>query len=264
MERKIFDCFKFFNELELLELRLSELYDTVDYFVLVESTKTHTGKEKKLFFDENKVLFQKYLDKIIHVIVKDLPDYNPNDIWIAENFQRDCIMRGLIGKAKHGDKILISDIDEIPNTEVIKSNIDNNNWVVFVQDLYYYYVNCKQNCIWNGTIMANFGTFTSPQQLRNHSRFNGQGAVPNGGWHYSFMGGPDRIKFKVENIAESSLIIDKIGDIDDIEYKIKNQIDLWNRTESYAQKEIVDITNNKPKMMDQFLEKNPHFFYKKP
>jgi hypothetical protein len=75
------------------------------------------------------------------------------------------------------------------------------------------------------------------------------------------MGGSERIKTKVENIAESSYIINQIGDVNEIEHKIKNQIDLWNRTEDYAIKKIVDISNNKPKMLDIFLNKYPNFIF---
>ena len=260
MGKKIFDCFKFFNEIELLHLRLMELSPIVDYFVLVESNKTHTGNHKEFIFEQNKELFKEYLDKIIHVKVEDLPTYSPDKIWIPENFQRNCIMRGLVDVANPGDKIIISDLDEIPNTDLIIRNINNKEYVTFKQNLYYYYVNCKQNCLWDGPIMAEFGTFNSPQQLRNIAR-GGYNSKMHGGWHYSFMGGPDRVRYKVENIAESSLIIDKVGDVGEIEEKMKKQSDLWDRTDDYAKKEIVDISKDKPKSMDKFLEIYPNFFY---
>lgn len=267
---KIFDCFTFFNELELLELRLMELNDTVDFFVLVESDKTHTGKSKEFIFENNKNLFKKYLDKIIHVKVTDLPLYNhekaklfPDKVdWTPENFQRNCIQRGLIDFAKKGDKILISDLDEIPNTETILKYKNCNEWITFEQSLFYYFVNCLQNQKWCGTIMADYGSYETPQQLRNFARAS-INVVVNGGWHYSFMGGADRIKTKIENIAESSLIIDKIGDKKDIEQKINTQTDLWNRKEMFAQKKLIDIKNNSPKKMLEFLKKYPNLYYGK-
>lgn len=70
----IYDCFTFFNELELLELRLHELADVVDKFVLVEATKTHSNKSKPLYYWENRSRFGEFHDKIIHIIVDDLPD----------------------------------------------------------------------------------------------------------------------------------------------------------------------------------------------
>lgn len=258
---KVFDCFKFFNEIEILELRLMELWDVVDYFVLVEANKTHTGIEKEYIFENNKELLKPYLSKIIHVKVDDMPKYSKDDIWTAENYQRNCIMRGLVDYAENGDKVIVSDIDEIPNPEVIKNNLDNPNWVTFNQKLYYYHVNCEQNCNWDGPIMANYGSFNSAQQLRDSAR-SGYNSLSNGGWHYSYMGGPERVRLKVESIAESHYIIDNVGSVSEIEEKMNSQKDLWNRTEDYAQKKIVDITNNKPKMLDKFIEKYPHFFYK--
>jgi beta-1,4-mannosyl-glycoprotein beta-1,4-N-acetylglucosaminyltransferase len=259
--KKIFDCFKLLNELEILELRLMELNDVVDHFVIVESNKTHTGKNKEFNFEINKDRFKDYLNKIIYVKVEDLPEYSINNIWEAENFQRNCIMRGLDGVAKDGDKIIVSDVDEIPNKKIILENIESDIWITFNQNLYYYYVNCQQNCYWDGPIMANYGSFESPQQLRNAAR-SGHNNRRHGGWHYSFMGGPERIKYKVENIAESHLIINQVGNVLEIETKMKSQSDLWNRPDEYAKKRIVDISEDKPSVMDKFLEKYPQFFYR--
>jgi beta-1,4-mannosyl-glycoprotein beta-1,4-N-acetylglucosaminyltransferase len=69
----IFDCFIFFNEFELLEIRLNELNDVVDKFVLVEATKTHQGKDKPLYFEENKKRFSDFSNKMIHIAVSDYP-----------------------------------------------------------------------------------------------------------------------------------------------------------------------------------------------
>lgn len=113
---KIYDCFPFFNELELLQIRLGELNDTVDYFVLVESIETQRGTPKKLFFEENKHLFAPYLHKIIHVAVRENhPEFS---MWEREHFQRNCIARGL-KNCKDKDIILISDLDEIPKKNCI-------------------------------------------------------------------------------------------------------------------------------------------------
>jgi beta-1,4-mannosyl-glycoprotein beta-1,4-N-acetylglucosaminyltransferase len=116
---RIFDCFTFFNELEILDIRLNTLNDYVDYFVLVEATKTHSGKEKELYYLKNKEKFKKFEDKIIHVIVDDMPERKEGQDevsyrWQLENFQRNAIMRGL-KNCKDDDIIIISDADEIPN-----------------------------------------------------------------------------------------------------------------------------------------------------
>ena len=106
----IYDCFTFFNELEILKIRLNEMYDAVDYFVLVESEETFRGAPKPLFFYENKNAFTRYKDKIIHIIVKG--KFETGSPWAREAFQRNQIMRGL-ENCKKNDIILISDVDEI-------------------------------------------------------------------------------------------------------------------------------------------------------
>ena len=113
---KIIDCFIFYNELDLLKYRLNLLNNIVDYFIIVESTHTFIGKEKKLFFNENKHLFENFADKIIHIIVDDLPyKYNDvnisrNNVWNNEFFQRNAISRGInyIKDLAQSDLIIIS------------------------------------------------------------------------------------------------------------------------------------------------------------
>lgn len=93
---KLIDCFTFYNELKMLEFRLTELDDVVDYFILVEANKTYSGFEKEYYYDNNKHLFVKFNHKIIHIKVDDMPDGDGhNNIWARENHQRNCIIRGL-------------------------------------------------------------------------------------------------------------------------------------------------------------------------
>ena len=133
-ETVVYDCFTFFNELDLLEIRLNELDSVVDKFVIVECTETHSKAKKQLFFDKNKDRFSKFSDKIIHIIVDDAPDIVQNssqepDRWIVEKFQRNCIERGLTSCADN-DIILVSDIDEIPSSLAVRKSIellDKNN-----------------------------------------------------------------------------------------------------------------------------------------
>lgn len=260
----IYDCFTFFNELELLELRLKELYDCVDKFVIVEANLTHTGSAKEFILEQNIDMYSDYMDKIIYIKVEDLPDYHDYEsIWVPENFQRNCIMRGLSG-AEEGDMIIVSDVDEIPRPSSVistASEVGEKRWICLEQDLFYYHVNCKQTQLWRGPVLARLGDFQHPQNLRDQ-----RGAVAhvdNAGWHYSFMGGADRIITKVENIAESSLIIDKIGEKKEIEEKMNTQADLWGRDDDESKKRIVPIDENAPANIKWFIEKYPVFYYKR-
>ena len=113
---KIYDCFSYWDEDLLLDLRLNILDQYVDYFVVVEGDKTWQNNKKNLRFDINN--FKKFQKKIIYVPVKDMP--SGDNPYIRENFQRNCISRGL-KNAKEDDLIIISDLDEIPNPEVFKN-----------------------------------------------------------------------------------------------------------------------------------------------
>jgi beta-1,4-mannosyl-glycoprotein beta-1,4-N-acetylglucosaminyltransferase len=119
----VFDCFMFFNELDLLEIRLIELHELVDYFVLVEATRTHTGAAKPLHFAEHRSRFAPVLDRIIHIVVDDLPAGADHDPYVSDVAQRHAIIRGL-DRAKPGDLILVSDLDEIPKSPVLRRALD--------------------------------------------------------------------------------------------------------------------------------------------
>ena len=107
---KVYDCFPFFNELDVLEIRLQELWDVVDIFVLAESNMSHSGKPKEYIFENNKERFAKYLSKIRRVAVEDMPE--TKDSWVREKYQRWSLIKGLTDVAPE-DIIITSDLDEI-------------------------------------------------------------------------------------------------------------------------------------------------------
>jgi len=229
--KKIYDCVLFFNELETLELRLEILNDIVDKFVIVESTVTFSGKEKKLFFNENKEKFKKFEDKIIHVIINDTPEnfvnlpyvLNPiNDVdniknrilkyvelsegwgrhekqWGRKTYQREGIFYG-INKCSDDDIILISDLDEIPNpveVENLKNNISNEIFN-FKQTTYYYYFNLLKEYNWSGTKCLLYGNLKNKSINLIRQNKHTTNHIENGGWHFSFMGGVERVKTKID------------------------------------------------------------------
>ena len=207
---RIFDCFPFFNELELLELRLETLNDVVDRFVLVEADQSHTGEAKPLFFAENRTRFRPYLDKIEHVVVRDLPE--TNEPWERDRFQRNAILRGLT-QVDDGDLILVSDMDEIPRPEsVLQLSGDGRclrllerDPIVLVQDHHYYYINCLDPAEpWYGTIAVRARNFTMmPDELRT-LRFR-LPRLRNGGWHFAYLGGVAKIIEKLHAKAEQDI-----------------------------------------------------------
>lgn len=115
----IYDCFTFFNELDLLEIRLTILDPYIDYFVLVESNKTHHGNKKPYYYFDSRERYKKFENKIIYIQVNDTPKYKGETDMGIVNFLRNCIMRGLVDKARPDDYILVSDVDEIPNPNIL-------------------------------------------------------------------------------------------------------------------------------------------------
>ena len=137
----IFDCFQFFDEEHIADLRFNILNDFVDYFVIVESTVNHQGKEKKLQFDINK--YQKLKKKIRYIIVDDTPDAikraHEGGESLVEQHQRNSLMK-VINKAHDEDIIILSDVDEIPDLNKLKV-FDRKNYAVFSQKMFMYKIN---------------------------------------------------------------------------------------------------------------------------
>lgn len=163
---KIYDCFMFNNEIDILHMRLDYLYDSVDYFVICEAKVSHSRKIMKdeYNFIKNKDIFKKYLNKIIFLQLEDFPG-NYNDgvkknnketvIWPNENFQRKYLYNGIVN-ANEDDIIIMSDLDEIPfisSIEKATTLLMNNCPIVCVKhDLFYYCVNLKKTQVWEGSI----------------------------------------------------------------------------------------------------------------
>jgi beta-1,4-mannosyl-glycoprotein beta-1,4-N-acetylglucosaminyltransferase len=260
----IIDCFTFFNELDLLELRLEELDEVVDKFVLVEATRTQSLLPKPLYFEENKERYKKFLHKIIHVVVSDEID-NSQNLWSMENFQRNCITRGLNKfKLQDNDLVLISDLDEIPRADIIKkinaSNIDvcSLNMVFSA-----YFINLiASNRNWIGTICARAKYFKVylPQDFRNNKDYI-QPLISDAGWHFSWLGGYEKIYEKAQSCIEpfdKSQIPSK-EDMDKY-FKdfLKSEDKFFIHTENLSKKEIpfnrIKIDNTFP----EFIINNQH------
>lgn len=230
----VYDCFTFFNELDLLEIRLNTLDAVVDKFVIAEATRTHTGKPKELLFQKNQERFKKFAEKIIYIVVDDLmPEEevvkdNYNLPWINENRQRNALSRGL-ENASRDDIIMVSDLDEIPNPELVniaRGYLDKGEQSVrFEMDFYNYYLNFKNFSYpkWTlGTVGVKYDSFLTGDIFRgfkcdrytqatendgptfNKLRFMKCSTVlRNAGWHFSFLGGLDAIQKKLAAFSHS-------------------------------------------------------------
>ena len=246
---KIFDCFMYFDEEIVLDVRLNTLNNFVDYFVIVESKFTHKGESRNLNFNHEK--FKKFKDKIIYLVYDKLPIEIENikqedsekeksgkyilNAAYRENGQRNYIQQGLTA-AEDNDIVLISDVDEIPNlSEVNFNNIDQKIFL-FKQDMFYYKFNLQiPNLKWTGTKGCKKKHLINPQWLRNvkdkkysffrldtffsKKKFNSIKIIENGGWHFSNIKTAKEIEYKLKSYLhhrefdEEPLTVNQIDEI---------------------------------------------------
>ena len=224
---KIFDCFTYFNEAELLRIRLEELKDVVDYFVVVEASKTFSGKSKPFYFDDVPNWISDYNHKIIRIKI-DFPK-DANTSWLKEYYQRNAIALGL-DLAEPEDIIIISDADEIVRADIIKetallelpSRLDvtqyfwNFNWQVPYH--------CNQGARPVIARRSDLDLFCA-QELRAMVL----PVIPNGGWHFSFFSEPAKVQNKIESFAHTEFDLEQYKNNKNIVYRIENGIDPFDR-----------------------------------
>ena len=267
---KIFDCFMYFDEEIVLDLRLNTLNEYVDYFIIVESSFTHKGDKRKLKFNHNK--FSKFKDKIIYLIYDKEPGgieiikenesedeksrkYIFNAIY-RENGQRNFISEGL-GQADDDDFILISDVDEIPNLK--EANLKNlkDKLIFFNQEMFYYKFNLKlPNNNWTGTRSCKKKYLQSPQWLRNIKvrnfpfyrldtffskiRYSNIKFIDNGGWHFTNLKSAEQIRHKLKSYLHHREFEINPLSIKEIENLIKNKKAIYDLTIDKRDQKIGD------------------------
>jgi beta-1,4-mannosyl-glycoprotein beta-1,4-N-acetylglucosaminyltransferase len=232
---KVYDCFMFDQEFEVLEIRLHEMGPYVDHFVLVEWNRTHrTGELKPHHFDLNKERFKEFLPKIIHIKLDE--ELDTQDGWTRENWHRNQIMRGLT-QCKPDDIILISDADEmipgkfIPELDALLNKFGEYG---FWQRLYRWYLNRDARMKWSGTCALKYKNLvkTTPQSMRN--RFRAEPNVPRKhiGWHFTSMGGFEKCIYKYHNIVEG---FDRPCTYEEWYAHVQNDTELLQIDESYPE-----------------------------
>ena len=255
---KIYDCFMYYNEDVILNLRLNYLNKFVDNFVIVESKFNHKGEKKNLNFNIKK--FSDFKDKIKYLVL----DQQPNNIdqinkddteedksskyiingYKRDHFQRNYILKG-ISDADPNDVIIISDIDEIPKLNEISFEKIKNKLILFNQKMCYYKLNLYQkNYVWVGSRACRKKNLTSPQWLRDLKaksypfwrldmifskiKYNDIFFVDNGGWHFSYLNTPELIEEKLKSYAHHrEYDLNPVG-LKNIQERIKNKESIYN------------------------------------
>ena len=261
----IFDCFQYFNEDHIADLRFNILNEYVDFFVIVESTVNHQGQTRKLHFDKNK--YKKFHNKIIYIEVDDTPDNikkpHTGGESLVEQHQRNSIMKGL-NKSQDNDLIILSDVDEIPDLNKLKF-FDKNKYAVFSQKMFMYklnLLNLNENN-WHGSKICLKKNLKSPQWLRNLKfkkypfwRIDKQKnlqIIDNGGWDFAYLQDVKNISKKIKSFAHGEFNKAEIVSEKNIELKINQGEDVLGRGYKIKKIEIDSsypeyIINNKDKL----------------
>tara|TARA_X000000950_G_C13799448_1_gene612895 strand:+ start:427 stop:1230 length:804 start_codon:yes stop_codon:yes gene_type:complete len=236
----IYDCFQYFNEDHMVDLRMNILNEYVDYFVISESTKTHQGEDKKLNFKiEN---FKKYKHKIIYTVAdyakeNKILDHKGGES-VIEQHQRNNILNGL-NNAANNDLIILSDSDEIPDLKKIDQIKPTTKFTAFSQKMFMYKLNLQNlnESDWIGSKVCLKKNLPQPQSLRNLKfkkypfwRIDKKDLqIINGGWHFSFLQSPEDIAKKIKSFSHGEYKTEDNININQINKKIKDNIDIFNR-----------------------------------
>jgi beta-1,4-mannosyl-glycoprotein beta-1,4-N-acetylglucosaminyltransferase len=249
----IYDCFMYFDEDLLLDLRLNSLNKFVKKFVITEATYSHNGNKKELKFDISK--FSKFKEKITYIVIDEKPK---NILELVDDdskekrgeklilngmardyFQRENLTKGLVDTVDD-DLILISDLDEIPNLEHLDFSNIKNNILIFEQKIFYYKLNLIYNdFVWHGTKATKKKNFLSPQWLRNikgknypkwrldtffsKKKYSNLIFLKNGGWHFTCLKTPEQLEKKLLNFAHHYEFEESGLKLEDIKKLIKEK-----------------------------------------
>ena len=286
---KIYDCFMFYDEELIIDLRLNIMNQFVDEFIVVESKFTHSGEKRGLLFDINK--YPNFKNKINYIVLENEPnnlekihdsdsDDKKNSKYIMnalrrENYQRNGIARGLT-KANPDDLVLISDADEIPNLTNLDLEKINNEIILFKQNFYYYKFNLKLKDIpWLGTKACKYKLLKSPQWLRNikdkkypfwrldvlfsNKKYSNLKFIEDGGWHFSNMKTAADIEKKMKTyLHHREYDVNPLGK-EKIEKIIKDKKSIYNLRADMKTEKFDGTQNLKPtdgSELPKFIKEN--------
>jgi hypothetical protein len=224
------DAFTIFNELDLLEIRLNILDAHVDKFIIVESHQTFSGIDKPLYYEENKERFAKWSDKIIHLVVPNM-EVNDGNLFRRHYLCYEAIEKTVLEICLPNDIVYCSDIDEIWKPQEVDDQIHS-----LTQRNYSYWMNYLSNEEWTGTLVSRAkNIFIGYNKMYRTVKPN---ILPNGGWHFSNIGGVEQIIKKLEAYDHSNEVIPGLSRFEGygIKARMENGYDFLGRELNYQGK----------------------------
>ncbi len=243
----IIDCFTFNNELDVLEIRLRELSPVVDRFVLVEAAVSHTGLPKPLFFAENRSRYSAWADRIVHVVLPELPE--SKDPWVRENAQREAIAAHVASLGDR-DHIIISDVDEIPRADAISEAAADPEVMIAGLRLAHFYLRLNylqisgRDPVFVWPVLARGRAFKrlGPQGLRDlrikieqrhraGTLAKGYAVLEHAGWHFSYLGNDDHVSLKLKSFAHQELVQPELLERFGVAGIVERRLDMFGRAD---------------------------------
>lgn len=242
----IYDGFLFFNELDVLKIRLVELAPVIDKFILVESDTTFQGASKPYYFDEHKQEFAEFLDKIIHIKLQDPGGFG--SAWDREIWSRNCIEQGL-DCADVEDILILSDVDEIPKRSTI-AKLNPQPMQAIEMNVYVFRLNLF-DALGHSCKAIRVGSITDLETMRRLPPAN---IIEKAGWHFSSLGTAEHISEKFKAFSHTEINLPEYVHPDNIQRRIDNHIDPIDRG-TLTKVEIDDSWPEEIKQNKQYWEK---------
>jgi beta-1,4-mannosyl-glycoprotein beta-1,4-N-acetylglucosaminyltransferase len=269
---KVIDAFSFFNEFDILKLRLEYLRDVVDYFVISECNYTHSGNPKPYYLDnilgefdddiKSKILSVHYEPDITTYDFSNKTECNfESGFWKLERGQRNHTLTAL-SQFNENDLFMVSDADEIPRVEAIQylkqQKLENDFIATAKCDLFYYNFKTFHDTLWGGTVFTTVSNVI--EKGCDFLRYKAYEfpLIDNGGWHFSYIGDTERIRIKLQSFAHQEFNKDDIISDENILKSIESKKDLFGRNENFKNYNF----NNFPKnLRDIITQIFPEEFY---
>ena len=266
MKSKIFDCITFFDNNLMFDLRYNILKDYVDYFVICESKFDHKGNKKKINFLDNK---NYNYNKVKHFVLEKPFPKNTN-VWENQAIQREFLLE-CVQFANPEDYIFFSDPDEIPRPEILINFELKNKYGIFMQSYFNYKFNLfnKYESPWEGTRVCKKKNLKSIDFMRqkiksknlkyNFFRFDKEKDIKifeNAGWHFNNILNAEEISLKLKTFAHTEFASEKFSSTKQINQKIKNKIDLFERGHKY---QVIKLDDSFPKYLLKNVDKFKNF-----
>ena len=257
---KIVSNFTFFNELDLLEIRLATEYDHVDRFVIVESSHTFTGLYKGYNLEANKERYAKWWDKVVYLQIGEAPPNTTQhkDSWYREYWSREQF-HSQWGDLGPDDVVIISDLDELVRPEAIDYIRNTDHGFYRLSTPYFCYKLNNVNVIghnpWN-QVKAFRGHFVpgmdGMRRINNGVPGKTSVELTHAGWHFAYLGGRDKILEKIRSFAHTENNTPHITDRIQVDNLIGRETCHWNESLKFK---TVQINDYFPKYLVDNIDK---------